>query len=90
MSDLRQHSPTDEQLAALTQCDEIDRVGGYVSHAAYVEINRQVRSGRPWAKCVWCGLPYPLDREGASSTFCSVKHEERKLAALADDVRRSR
>lgn len=90
MNDLRQYSPTDEQLVTLTQRYEVDRSGGYVSHAAYVEINWQVRDGRPWAKCVWCGLPYPLDREGASSTFCSAEHEERELAALADDVRRSR
>jgi len=86
MSDLRQHSPTDEQLIALTQRYEVDRAGGYVAHAAYVEINRQARDGRPWSKCVWCGMPYPLDRAGASSMFCNDEHERRELDALVSDA----
>lgn len=44
---------------------------GHVLHDAYAMVNEQVQAGIPWAKCMNCGSPYRMDREGASVDICS-------------------
>lgn len=77
---------TDHELIAMTQQYTISREGKYVTHEAYEEINRQVAGGRPWSKCMDCGNPFPLDKEGASMEFCSAECGDRYSAYLADSL----
>lgn len=66
-------SHTDEELIALALSYNRNPDGTFVRHDAYAEINRQVAAGRPWSKCPDCGNVYPMDREGADETTCSVR-----------------
>ena len=74
---------SDPELVSMTQQYTQAHSGEYVAHLAYEEINRQVAAGRPWSKCQNCGTPYPMDKEGVSSSgiHCS---DSCYNAALAD------
>lgn len=79
----------DHELIALTQQYDKDRDGVYVCHTAYEQINQQVAAGRPWAKCVNCGQPYPRDRKGSGPEMCSTDCENSYLLYLNDEVTRA-
>lgn len=68
---------TDDQIVVMTQQYTVTRDGeAYICHLGYEEINRQVKNGRPWSKCMDCGTPFPLDSaEAIGSDFCSTQCE---------------
>ena len=78
---------TDEQLVTMTQQYTVTRDREeYICHIAYKEINKQSQNGREWNKCIDCGIPYPLDMEGANTVFCSDTCEAATEAYLREDM----
>lgn len=78
---------TDDELVAMSQQYTETRGSSlyheqFIAHLAYAEINNQVRHGRPWAKCVDCGNPYPLDKPGTEVDLCSQACAERYAAYI--------
>jgi hypothetical protein len=61
---------SDFELREAAKSYDIDDDGNYVRHLAYVEINEQVKAGRPWSKCPNCGNVYPV--ETGNDTTCSI------------------
>jgi hypothetical protein len=77
---------TDHELISMTQQYTQTREGDFICHLAFKTINEQVRNGRDWAKCMECGKPYPLDREGATLSFCSTSCENSYASYLEGSV----
>lgn len=73
---------TDAELISMTQQYEKTHDGKYIAHLAFGEINKQVSSGRTWAKCANCGNPYPLDRPDCDGTVCSKDCFDQYLAYI--------
>ena len=77
---------TDDELVAMTQQYEETHDGAYIAHLAYIEINNQVRLGRPWSKCSNCGNPYPVE---VMADMCSEECLNQYVDYLNEETRGS-